>query len=51
MSAYTSFVEVTTDKGLVGVLGVEIDGFTRIHTGWLKEMLEKAGYGYEEVEL
>lgn len=45
------FLEILSpDKGtpLVGVVSIGVDGFATIHNSWLKELILKAGYTYEE---
>jgi len=50
VSGYTRFLEVFGPaEGLEGVIGVEIDGFARVHASWIKLLLTEAGYLYTEV--
>lgn len=42
-------VQAKDGKGLDGVIGIGVDGFATIHIGWLKVLLDEAGYTYGEV--
>lgn len=42
------YVEISKDDALLGVVQVDLDGFTTVHIGWLKEILSDGGYTYEE---
>jgi hypothetical protein len=42
------FIEISDEAGLVTVVNVELDGYTRIHRSLLLELLHAGGYYYEE---
>lgn len=42
------FIEISDEQGLVTVVQVEPDGFTRIHRSLLLELVQESGYTYEE---
>lgn len=51
MKPINHFIELSDDGGVFSVVAVELDGYTRIHSSLLKELLKETPYTYEETHV
>lgn len=51
MKPVKHFIELSDHGGVFSVVAVELDGYTRIHSSLLKELLEKTPYTYKETHV